>query len=270
MKSLNFTKKYILALSILGFLSILTYINSNILINLQSNDSKTINISGKQRMLSQRIYNAVMTFKMEILADSLRIMEKSNIYLTSLPMSKEVKKIYFEKPINFEQRVKEYISHGQKIKENVNNNNYVYVLNNSEELLKIFDELTSLYQKESENNVKSLKYFENYIFIISLLSLVFIGFFIFRPANRKLETITKEIIEEKDYSNIVIESNSNAIIAVDKDLKVKTFNKSAELIFGYSKEEMMEITRFWAETAMNLREKDLRMMRRLVKRQGSL
>jgi len=49
----------------------------------------------------------------------------------------------------------------------------------------------------------------------------------------------KEITDEKDYSNIVIESNTNAIIAVGMDLKVKTFNYSAEKIFGYSKDEMI-------------------------------
>ena len=48
-----------------------------------------------------------------------------------------------------------------------------------------------------------------------------------------------EINDERNYSNTVIESNTNAIIAVGKDLKVKTFNQAAQRIFGYSKEEMI-------------------------------
>jgi len=235
----NFTKKYIFALMLLGVLSTLGYLNLNILIELQSNDSKTINLSGKQRMLSQRIYSSVVTSKIEVLEKSLRLMEKSHQYLTSLPMSKEVHTIYYEEPLSFDKKVKEYIAKGLKIKGDINDINTLHILEYSDNLLKIFDKLTFIYQDKSEKKVKKLKEYELYIYISSLLVLCLIGFLIFRPANKKFEIREKEIISEKDYSNIIIESNTNAIIAVGKDLKVKTFNRAAEKIFGYSKEEMI-------------------------------
>ena len=50
---------------------------------------------------------------------------------------------------------------------------------------------------------------------------------------------TKELNEAKKYLDTVIESNKNAIVAIDKNKHVLTFNKSAVEIFGYSKEEML-------------------------------
>jgi PAS domain S-box-containing protein len=166
-------------------------------------------------------------------------MKKSHEYLTSLPMSREVREIYFKKPLHFDNKVKEYLLQGEDALKNRNHTNTNYIIEHSDELLKVFDKLTSIYQLESENKIQQLKYFEQSILFLSLLTLFLVGFFIFRPANRRFEMRAKQITIEKDYSNVIIESSTNAIIAVGKDLKVKTFNNAAERIFGYSKEEMI-------------------------------
>jgi len=46
-------------------------------------------------------------------------------------------------------------------------------------------------------------------------------------------------IEASEYLNIVIESNDNAIIAVDHNRTIMTFNKKAQEIFGFSAKEMI-------------------------------
>ena len=238
MESINFTSKYILALLILGFLSIFAYININTIINLQTNDSKTINLSGKQRMLSQRIYNSIITSNLEIFKESINNMYSSHNYLISLPMSKEVNNYYFNSPVQLDKKVNEYLEKLQLL-QNFKDNSSDYLLEESESLLMHFDKITSLYQIESENKIKELKEVEFYILLMSLFTLLIVGFFIFRPANRKFIQSNNEILNEKNYSNTIIESNTNAIIAVEKNLNVKTFNKAAEIMFGYSKEEMI-------------------------------
>lgn len=45
--------------------------------------------------------------------------------------------------------------------------------------------------------------------------------------------------QQKEHLNTVIESNNNAIIAVDKTGTILTYNKKAEDIFGFTKEEML-------------------------------
>ncbi|MEA2100257.1 MAG: type IV pili methyl-accepting chemotaxis transducer N-terminal domain-containing protein, partial [Campylobacterota bacterium] len=53
--SLSFTKKYIFALSLIATFSILAYFNLTSLTQAQEDDGEMINISGKQRMYSQKI-----------------------------------------------------------------------------------------------------------------------------------------------------------------------------------------------------------------------
>jgi PAS domain S-box-containing protein len=190
-------------------------------------------------MLSQKIYNNILTFKINELDSNITIMENSHKYLTSLPMSEDVKKIYFGQDTNFDKSVKEYIFHVKKIKNTTKDENSIYIQTHSNSLLKVFDEITFLYQVESENKISEIRNFEIFILLFTLITLILIGVYILKPANDKFEQREKEITDEKDYSNIVIESNTNAIIAVGMDLKVRTFNKAAQEIFGYTKEEMI-------------------------------
>jgi len=46
-------------------------------------------------------------------------------------------------------------------------------------------------------------------------------------------------IYEKDYLEMIIESNNNAIIAIDKNKTILTYNKKAQELFGFTKEEMI-------------------------------
>ncbi|MCK5110193.1 MAG: DUF3365 domain-containing protein [Arcobacteraceae bacterium] len=50
---------------------------------------------------------------------------------------------------------------------------------------------------------------------------------------------TQELRQEKEHIQTVIESNNNAIIAIDWSGKITTFNQKAEDMFGWTKEEMI-------------------------------
>jgi len=63
--------------------------------------------------------------------------------------------------------------------------------------------------------------------------------FIFMPQIKFKKTeITKEQ-HDKDYLETIIESNNNAIIAIDSNKTILTYNKKAQEIFGFTKEEMI-------------------------------
>jgi len=47
------------------------------------------------------------------------------------------------------------------------------------------------------------------------------------------------LAKQKQFTISVIESNQNAIVAIDKNQKVVVFNASAEKIFGFTKKEML-------------------------------
>jgi len=239
LQSFSFTKRYILALSIIALLSTLAYFNLDHLISSQYSNGKLINISGRQRMLSQQISLNAIYYKTKNLEKNIKLMEKNHNELLSYPMPKELKKIYFEKPIMLDQKVKKYLYHAKNFHETRSGISLTYLLKNSKLLLKDLDKATSIYVKEAEENTKTLKKVEFYIFLMTLVTLFFEALFIFRPANRQIIDDTKIITKQKDYSDTVIESSTNAIITLDNELKIKTYNKTAEKIFGYTKEQML-------------------------------
>ena len=80
---------------------------------------------------------------------------------------------------------------------------------------------------------------ELFIFILTIITLILEVLFIFRPANRQIIEDRKIITSEKDYSNSVIDSSTNAIITLNGNLEIKKFNKMAQKIFKYSKDEVV-------------------------------
>lgn len=237
-ETINFTKRYIIALSIIALLSILAYYNLNHLISSQSNDGKIINISSKQGMLSQQIALYAIYYKTENLRTNIALMEEAHNLLISFPMSSELKKIYFEEPFFLDKNVRTYLFHAKRFEENRDGRSLTYILQNSQKLLENLDLATSIYVATTEANTIKLKNVEFFIFIFTLVTLFIEAIFIFRPATKKITEVTKELIKQHDYANTIIESNTNAIVTLDSALKIQTYNHMAEKIFGYTKQEI--------------------------------
>lgn len=238
-KHISFTKRYIFALTLIAMLSILAYINLSTLINKQSVDSKIINISGKQRMLSQKIALYSIYYKTKVLDKHIKLMKDSHEYLLALPMSKKIKHIYFSKEINLDIQVKEYLKHGELFFENRNGKSLSYLLNHSQIILKDLDYLVSIYQEEAEKRTKTLKENELFIFLLTIIVLFLEALLIFMPANKTINKTTNDLIKEINFSNTITESNTNAIIAISKNLEIIIYNESAVNMFGYTKNEML-------------------------------
>jgi len=247
LEKLSFTKRYVLALSIIALLSALAFFNLNHLLSIQSNDAKLIDTSGRQRILTKQIAFFAIYYKIDKLEDNINLMEKAHQKLTSYSMSEELSYLYFGKEPyldNLDNKVKKYLFHAKKFSENRNGRSQNYVLQNSEDLLLTIEKAVSIYLKEAEANTEKLKKVELYIFLVTLATLLFEAFFIFMPANRRINKKTEELTREKDYSNAVIESSTNAIITLDNKLKIRTYNKKAQSIFGYTKDQMLNHSSF--------------------------
>lgn len=240
MKDLDFSRRYISALLLIALLSIMAYLNLSNLISKQAKYAEIINKSGRQRMLSQQIALFAIYYKTKQLKTKVDLMEKTHYYLISLPdMSKQVQEIFFEKPIQLDKRVKKYIEHAKNFFETRSGISLSYILSHSQSLLKDLDRVVNAYQEESERKVAELTKNERIILFLTLLTLLFEALFIFKPINDKIKKRTRELIEEKGYAEMITESNPTAIIVAGEDRKVQRFNRHAEKIFGYKKEEMV-------------------------------
>ncbi|PHQ65407.1 MAG: histidine kinase [Sulfurimonas sp.] len=237
--SFSFTTKYVFALSLIALFSFAAYLNLVKLIDSQSNDGKVINISGKQRMLSQKIALFAIYYKTKSLVEVVDLMDESHRYLLSLEMSDELKNIYFSKPTLLDEKVEKYIKSGRSFLKSRDGRSLTYILTNSQALLKDLDSAVFIYQKETEEKIQMLKNVELFILLFITLTLVFEALFIFRPANNSINKKAKELKSQKEYADMITDINNNAIIAVDANFNILTFNKSAENMFGYAAEEML-------------------------------
>ncbi|WP_331774255.1 PAS domain-containing sensor histidine kinase [Sulfurospirillum sp. 1612] len=243
-KTSSFTKRYVLALSITATLSTLAYFNLDKLISIQSDNSRLISISSRQKILAQQIAFHAIYYKIKNLKKNLILMESSHNLLISSPMTKALEHAYFSKPMMLDQKVKTYLKNAKSFEEHRDGKSLTYLLKHSNSLLLDLDKAVSLYLEQSRADTKKLKEFEFYIFILTLTTLFFEAILIFRPANKNINKKTQELTEEKDYSNAVIESSTNAIITLDKNLRIHTYNKMAEQIFGYTKAQMLHQSSF--------------------------
>ena len=237
--SLSFTKKYIFALSTIALFTILAYFNLTYLINSQADDGKIINISGRQRMLSQKIALFAVNYKTKQLKETVELMDSSHKALLSRRLSERVHQIYFDAPYHLDEKVNRYIKHARNFMKYRDGLSLTYLLKNSQNLLKDLDFAVTNYQKDTEKKTKKLQRNEWYILLLTLFTLLLEALFIFRPANSSVISKTQELKSQKEYADTVTQANTNAIIAVDNHLNILTFNKSAEKMFGYSAEEML-------------------------------
>lgn len=238
-ESLSFTKRYILALTIIALLSLLAFFNLSKLLSIQSNDAKLVNLSGNQKIIAREIAFFAIYYKIDWLKVKIKTMEDTHKRLTALEMSEELTDIYYGKKISLDEKVRKYLFHSKRFYNNRDGRSQNYVLKHSESLLEDLQKAVDIYLKEAQANTKKLQKIETYILFCTLLTLLFEALFIFMPANRKINKRTNELIKEKEFSNAVIESSTNAIITLDSELKIRTFNKEAENIFKYKKEEML-------------------------------
>jgi len=237
--SLSFTKKYSFALSLIAAFSILAFFNLTQIIKSQTHDGEIINLSGRQRMLSQKIALFAIHYKTKQLEKTIELMDDSHKRLLAIPMTVEMKSIYFYKPMILDEKVRAYIKNAKIFTQTRDGRSLTYMLRNSQNLLKDLDYAVSIYQSEAESKIANLHKNEFYILLLTLTTLLFEALFIFRPVNKSVKKKTQELISEKEYSDMITQINTNAIVAVDENFEILTFNKSAEQMFGFSAQEML-------------------------------
>ncbi len=244
LKPINFTKRYVIALTLIALLSALAYVNLNQLISSQANNGKRISLSSRQKILAQKIAFFALYYKINQLRDVIHQMRTAHDQLIHAPLPPKLKQLYFGPPLQLDAQVKRYLHHADIYAENRDGRSLTYLLDHSNTLMDNLDEAVTLYLDEADHNTRRLKQVELFIFLFTLVTLFFEALLIFMPANRRIRQYTRDILAQKDYANAVIESSTNAIITLDQDLQIQTYNRMAEAIFGYTKNEMLHQPNF--------------------------
>jgi diguanylate cyclase (GGDEF)-like protein len=198
------TRTYILALSLIALLTLGIFAAMHQVIMTQKDSARLINLSGSQRWLSQSasllcaelVYNQDTNERALLRQDLLKTIElirTNNQQLTQdNQLSSQMKSMYFDQPLNLEARFERFTFEAITLANDPNNlltsdnPHYTYVLQNRVSFLKDLNEIVAQYQKESENKIEHLQLLDSASGAIILLTLVFLGLYIFRPLSNTL------------------------------------------------------------------------------------
>ncbi|MCK8116100.1 type IV pili methyl-accepting chemotaxis transducer N-terminal domain-containing protein [Pseudoalteromonas sp. 2CM37A] len=200
---------YIVPLTVIAILSICIHFMLDEVIDAQTDTGKLVNVSGQQRMLSQRVSMFTLEYLMygsqdsKLLAiNALNSLKNNHKYLLSehygaqvlgdeSPLSNELLAMYFKEPVNvdkklsmFSDRVEEVL----KLKTQTLNLDTVqesFFSLAKEPLLKAFNTVVMQYEKESVDRVKRLHTIQGIVIIVILLSILVEFLLVYKARNKK-------------------------------------------------------------------------------------
>lgn len=214
----NITIKYLIALSLIAILSSVAFLVLQKVLKESENTAYLVNISGKQRMLSQhlaldmyKLYNTIYINKNEnsevissiknlLIKNSKNMIESNEILSTGkssdkivYSLSKKFEDIYFG-ATNLSQRVIDYNKIIQSSLNAKNEQEFLIALTNisnqSEFLLTDLNSVVLQYQTEGEEKIKQIKNIETFIWILTFIILILEIIFIFKPMTRSIVELT--------------------------------------------------------------------------------
>jgi diguanylate cyclase (GGDEF)-like protein len=243
-------KRYLLALSIIAILVLGSQFVIQYTVQLEADDSRIINIAGRQRMLSQRITKCSLAYSQgfnskeklqyfEELKLSVALWERSHIGLqygdeeVGLPgrNSKEVMKLFANADPYFQSilHAAKQILYEEKNKDENINDNINIIKKNEQSFLKIMDSIVFQYDSEAKNKVLGIRILE---FMIMIFTFILLGLevrFIFFPAERSIQKSFDEVNESNDNIHKLFEIAPTALFIMhQKDLSIIKMNMLAK------------------------------------------
>jgi len=214
------TVRYLIAVALIALLSTGSYLSFSYLLKNNETTAAIINISGKQRMLSQRtaLFSKQLVAansSVEIdeiksqLAQTVEMMQTGHLALISgstdlhIPHhhSKVIHDMYFGE-LQIDKRVKMYIQAIQKLLSSPANTlntahpDYLYIDEHFNSLLEDLNNIVTQYQKEGEESVRKIQQMEFFLWLLTLFILLLEIQLIFRPMNKQ---VLKALGERETY-----------------------------------------------------------------------
>lgn len=270
----SLTLRYALALALVGSLATTAFLFLHKVILRHENEAAVVNLSGRQRMLSQRITLAASQaaeakeetarrYWLGELVAALDQMERSHRALTegdaSLNISSDLAAtigvMYAEKPDEVSLQVTEFLADGRALAApsmhfDKQSPAYLRIQTRSAAVLAGLDDVVGRYQAEIERRVRALERMELAVWLITLLVLVLEAIFIFKPMIRRVKTSLDEetarrtaaeqqAIGDQRKTQSLIDTIADAIVTIDGDGVIQTFSPSAERMFGWPRADAL-------------------------------
>jgi PAS domain S-box-containing protein len=262
-----FTIRYVAALLLIAFFCSSAYFYLISIIRLQEADATVVNISGRQRMLSQRTTLLALrlpTTTDETLLQQLReelreatdLMERSHLGLlngdTALGLpggpSQQLQALYFSGDTPLDARVKDHLAALRSVLSlsdeqlTPSQPELQGLLNGATPLLESLNTAVTYYEREAAQKVLSLERLLTVLIVTLLLILVLITLLVFRPLANELQRRSKQLGDSEARFRSTFDNAAVGMALVGLDGGFLDANASACNLWGYPKEELLRKT----------------------------
>lgn len=228
-------RRYIVALAVLATLISLAYFTLDVVVEHEESIAAELNLSGRQRMLSQRIAlnaqniatattdAALKSFQADM-RNTIAQFEEAHDALTigshklgiPEPQSRVILDMYFkDTEWGLDAQVRSFIKLARTV------NNTPGLTTDSSDFKKLWnmatvfllprlDEAVQTYQREGEKKIKTLGALQSAIWFVTMLVLVAEGFLIFRPMARQVGEILDYLLKAKQDLNAALTKAESA------------------------------------------------------------
>jgi two-component system, NarL family, sensor histidine kinase DegS len=248
----NLKKMYIIALVTIAVTVLLSQLLIQHNLNNQLSDSRIINTSGKQRMLSQKLTKEVLI--LNFITDSLQKTQKTNQIQETIsqwkfnhnalengndslgfPRKKSVviSKLFKDIKPNFDHIITASIQflENKKLNKNAEENQKLVqtILDNEGGFLSKMNQIVSEYEREAFEKVTLQRKTEYAILVFTLLVLLLEFLFIFKPTNKKVENlISKLLSSQKKALKLAYDTEIISEIKENSVKELKSLNYAME------------------------------------------
>lgn len=259
------TYRYILALAILALLSIASYAGVDSVIRTQETNAEVMNKAGHRRWLSQRIAlyarhlvdpqdsKLRASTRKQMLDHTSRLESVHNWLITGehpysqgRGMSRQLHDMYFDKPHLLDSKIREFMAESRELAvapeaELTHKNLRMLFIATAAEtyLLDSIDSVVSQYQSESEEKIAALRALETAALVLTLLSLVGVAVFIFRPLARHINEKTLQIARSEKRLKDITSTLGEGVFVADRNRIITFANPEAERLLGWSSGELL-------------------------------
>lgn len=264
----NFTIAYVTALILIAGLIIGSTTMLAITTSEQIGDAEIINISGKQRMYSQRIAQfaqrrvqegssesskALKQLANDMLADHEALLNgdpDKGIIFAAPPSARA---FYFEDPHNLDARIRSYVAEAVALADEPNARGetalrYFLAIQTEAEfpLLESLEAMVLHYESLAANKTRTALRTEIFIAAILIVMLAAVGLIVFRPLAKRTEESMRQMInlaadvesKEKRLSSI-LGTLADGVITLNEEGSILSVNEAAAQIFGYDDVEIV-------------------------------
>jgi diguanylate cyclase (GGDEF)-like protein len=244
----NMTITYVITLSVIAGFSILIHFMLDRIIEEQTDIANIVNISGQQRMLSQRtslftveyLSSGKVEFKQDAI-NSLKAMKENHTFLLrhhfsamqnnqESPLSESMYQLYFGKPHQVDLKLRGF---SELIMDALNNDlpkgneerKYLETIFWGLAHNTILDSLNTVvdqYETESRDKVNELRQAQQLVFFVILFTLLTEALFVFRPMVEKIRRLGKQA--DRDYLTGLLNRRSFELLA-EKTFSMAVRNK---------------------------------------------